>query len=62
VTEVEQPVDVWHGDVDRNVPVAHAHVLDNLLPNARVRLLAHDGHFSICLRAADQASLSVADA
>jgi pimeloyl-ACP methyl ester carboxylesterase len=62
VTMVEQPVDVWHGDADRNVPVSHAHVLDNLLPNARVRILANDGHYSIGLSVPEQASLLVDDA
>jgi pimeloyl-ACP methyl ester carboxylesterase len=62
VTTVEQPVDIWHGDADRNVPVAHAHVLANLLPNARVRILADDGHFSIGVRVPEQTSLLADDA
>lgn len=62
LTTVEQRVDVWHGDADRNVPVAHAHVLGNLLPNAWVRILANDGHIAIGLSVPEQATLLVDDA
>jgi pimeloyl-ACP methyl ester carboxylesterase len=62
LAKVEQLVDVWHGDADRNVPVSHAHVLDNLLPNARVRILADDGHFSIGRSVPDQVALLLDDA
>ena len=55
VAKVEQPVEVWHGDADRNVPASHAHALGNLLPNAWVRILADDGHYSIGRSVPDQA-------
>jgi pimeloyl-ACP methyl ester carboxylesterase len=54
---IEQPVDVWHGDEDRSVPVSHAHVLGEMLPNARVRTLAGEGHLSIALSVPNQVSL-----
>lgn len=57
LAEVAQPVEVWLGDADRSIPVAHAHALGNRLPNARVRILADDGHYSIGLRVPDQAKL-----
>ena len=54
---IEQPVDIWHGDADRSVPVSHAHVLGELLPNARVRTLAGEGHYSIGRSVPNQVSL-----
>ena len=54
---VEQPVDVWLGDADRSIPISHAQVLGEALPNARVRILAGDGHYSIGLRVPEQVSL-----
>jgi pimeloyl-ACP methyl ester carboxylesterase len=54
---IEQPVDVWLGDADQSIALSHAHVLGELLPNARVQILAGDGHFSIGLRVADQVRL-----
>jgi pimeloyl-ACP methyl ester carboxylesterase len=47
VRDVEQPVDIAHGDDDRNVPVFHAEVLGDLLPNVTVRVLPGEGHYSI---------------
>jgi pimeloyl-ACP methyl ester carboxylesterase len=61
LAKVEQPVDVWHGDADQSVPVAHAHVLGNLLPNARIRILADDGHLSIGRSVPDQVALLLDD-
>lgn len=57
VNEVEQPVDVWHGDADSRVPVSHAHAFGELLPHARVRILEGEGHHSIGRSVPDQVRL-----
>lgn len=41
------PVDLWHGSLDRMVPVAHARWLAEHLPTARPHLRNHHGHLSI---------------
>lgn len=47
LTAVVQPVDIWHGDADTQVPVSHAYVLEAALPRATLHVLPGDGHFSI---------------
>ena len=54
---VTQPVDIWHGDADGVVPVSHAHVLTERLPNASLHILPGEGHFSIGRYVPDQLSM-----
>ena len=61
VRDVEQRVDIAHGDDDRNVPVSHARMLGDLLPNATVRVLAGDGHYSIGRDVPEQVALLTGD-
>lgn len=44
------PVTLWHGDADRNAPVAMAHQLHARLPHSRLHILPDEGHFSLGLR------------
>jgi len=44
------PIDLWHGEADGTVPVAHARWYAARLPNAHPHLLAGEGHFSLPLR------------
>jgi pimeloyl-ACP methyl ester carboxylesterase len=57
--DVVQPVDVWHGDNDRAVPVSHARAYGELLPNATVRVLPGEGHISIGRFVPDQVRVLV---
>ncbi len=57
LASIHQPVEVWHGDADTVVPVVHARVLAAALENSNLRILPHDGHFSIGLRAVEQSAL-----
>jgi pimeloyl-ACP methyl ester carboxylesterase len=43
-------IDLWHGEVDGTVPVAHSRWYAAHLPSARLHLLANEGHFSLPLR------------
>ena len=58
---IKQPVDVWQGDADRSIPLSHAHVLAEMLPNARLHILAGEGHLSIGRSVPKQASLLTSD-
>lgn len=51
---VVQPVVIWHGDADTMVPVSHSVALGSALPNATVRILPGDGHYSIGVRVPEQ--------
>jgi pimeloyl-ACP methyl ester carboxylesterase len=42
--DIEPEVLIWHGDQDRNDPVAMAHAQERRLPHVRARYYAGDGH------------------
>jgi pimeloyl-ACP methyl ester carboxylesterase len=44
VTTISIPAFVWHGQADENVPSTHAEWLASSLPDARMHLLAGEGH------------------
>lgn len=50
VTQVEVPVQLWHGDADRTVPVAMGRRHARLLPHCDARFLPGEGHFSLIVR------------
>ncbi|MFF9490071.1 alpha/beta fold hydrolase [Streptomyces sp. NPDC014676] len=43
------PVELWHGDLDRMVPVAHGRWLAGRLPTARAHFESGHGHLSIAV-------------
>lgn len=45
LARVRQPVDLWHGDADFNIPVTHAERLAASLPNARIHVRPFQGHY-----------------
>ncbi|WP_254406349.1 alpha/beta fold hydrolase [Streptomyces sp. AC627_RSS907] len=47
--DVTAPVELWHGDVDRMVPVAHGQWLAGRLPTARAHIESGHGHISIAV-------------
>lgn len=47
------PIDLWHGEADGTVPVAHARWYAHRLPDCRAHLLPREGHYSLPLRHAD---------
>jgi pimeloyl-ACP methyl ester carboxylesterase len=53
LADVSVPIDVWHGDADRAVPVEHARALAAILPGAAYHELPRSGHFLLVERAAD---------
>ena len=48
--QVMQPVQLWHGDLDRTVPVAMGRRCAALLPNVDARFIPGEGHFSLVVR------------
>jgi len=47
LSHVSVPADVWHGTADRNVPVAHARVIADRCPAARLHTVEGGGHLLI---------------
>jgi pimeloyl-ACP methyl ester carboxylesterase len=46
---VNVPVLLWHGERDRNVPVASGRYLAGALPNCRPTFYVNDAHLSVPL-------------
>jgi pimeloyl-ACP methyl ester carboxylesterase len=44
LAEVTVPVQVWHGDVDANVPVVHAELQSAAIPGAVLHVVPGEGH------------------
>ncbi|MCB1864638.1 MAG: alpha/beta hydrolase [Chromatiales bacterium] len=44
------PVDLWHGEADRTVPIEMAHWYAQALPGCAAHLLPDEGHFSLPVR------------
>jgi len=47
VEDIEVPVHIWHGDLDRNVPISHGRLLAKLIPNATLHECPGDGHWLV---------------
>lgn len=48
--EIKLPVYLWHGDADRNAPLAMGGYLAEQIPNSYLYILPGEGHFSVALR------------
>jgi pimeloyl-ACP methyl ester carboxylesterase len=48
--EIKLPVDLWHGDADRNAPLAMGGYMAEQLPNSYLHILPGEGHFSVPVR------------
>jgi pimeloyl-ACP methyl ester carboxylesterase len=44
LADSEVPVQVWHGDHDRNVPAEHARVIASVCPKAQLHIVEGGGH------------------
>jgi pimeloyl-ACP methyl ester carboxylesterase len=45
--EIKMPVHIWQGEADTFIPVKHAHVLAEAIPDARTRFFPNEGHVLI---------------
>ena len=46
---MEVPIDIWHGGLDRNLPLAMIKEIASRIPTARTHWLADEGHYSLPL-------------
>jgi pimeloyl-ACP methyl ester carboxylesterase len=53
VSEISVPVVIWHGDDDRNAPLAHAQALAAKIPNAELIVWTGMGHLTSLERMKD---------
>lgn len=54
LADISTPVDIWHGDRDRVVPVAMAHHFAEKLQHSTLHIMPDEGHFSLPIRHAEQ--------
>ncbi|HFD78879.1 MAG TPA: alpha/beta hydrolase [Gammaproteobacteria bacterium] len=47
---IRLPVQMWHGDADRVVPLSHSRYLAGRLPHASLHVQPGEGHFSLPIR------------
>jgi pimeloyl-ACP methyl ester carboxylesterase len=45
--EIGMPIHIWHGELDRNIPVAHALHLVQTIPEATLHRFAGEGHWML---------------
>jgi len=45
--DITPPVDVWHGDEDRNVPFSHGRLQADRIPGARMHECPGEGHLLV---------------
>jgi pimeloyl-ACP methyl ester carboxylesterase len=45
--EITMPVHIWHGDLDRNIPLPHANHLTDEIPEATLHLCPGEGHWML---------------
>ena len=46
-TDIQQPVQLWHGEDDLNAGVAMGHYLAETLPHCRAHFIENEGHYSL---------------
>lgn len=44
---IRTPVHIWHGEADRNAPVAMGHYLANRIPGSQAKFFPGEGHLSL---------------
>jgi pimeloyl-ACP methyl ester carboxylesterase len=44
---INMPVHLWHGEADRNAPVAMGRYLAETIPNSRAKFIPGEGHLSV---------------
>jgi pimeloyl-ACP methyl ester carboxylesterase len=45
--DITVPVDIWHGDDDRNVPMSHGRLQAEQIPEARLHECPGEGHLLV---------------
>jgi pimeloyl-ACP methyl ester carboxylesterase len=54
LSEIDMPVQLWHGSLDETVPILHAETLASRLPACETRFVDDEGHFSLPICRANQ--------
>ena len=44
---IKYPITIWQGTVDRQVPMSHAKIYENLVAGAQLKIIENEGHLSL---------------
>jgi pimeloyl-ACP methyl ester carboxylesterase len=47
LSEIRMPIHIWHGDLDRNIPLVHADLLSHEIPEATIHRCPGEGHWML---------------
>ena len=53
-SEFRTPIDIWHGALDRNLPISMAREIASRIPTARPHWIEDEGHYSIAMNKAPE--------
>jgi pimeloyl-ACP methyl ester carboxylesterase len=48
--DIDHPIDIWHGEADGTVPIAHARWYAGHVHGARLHAMPDEGHYSVPIR------------
>ena len=54
LSEIDTPIDLWHGTADETVPLLHGQTLAERLPVCDVHFIEQEGHFSLPINHAEK--------
>ncbi len=49
VEDIQCPVTIWQGDLDKQAPAGHAKLYAKLIPNAQLTFFKNEGHLSVLI-------------
>ena len=52
--EIQIPVHIWHGEEDRNAPIAMGRYMANAIPNSQAKYYSGEGHISLFKKYAEE--------
>ena len=54
LADITMPIELWHGDADKVVPLSHSKYVHEHLPNSQLTVVPGEAHFSLPIRCAER--------
>lgn len=59
--DIQIPVYLWHGEDDRNAPIAMGRYMADAIPNSQAKFYPGEGHISLFMKYAEEIFRTLAD-
>jgi pimeloyl-ACP methyl ester carboxylesterase len=59
IANIKCPTTIWHGGLDKRLPITHANLYAKLIPNAKLTLFKQEGHVSLLINHGEEILRSV---